>query len=125
MKATIKRELEAIIGTLVGMIGREYGLSDDSDPDVKIGGVTSSSAAGHFSMQRNELAFRPAMVWQGSIAHELAHWVQYHTEGNTDCLCSHATNDYELQNRHAKLESHVLELMACYGVAHEIDKVLG
>ena len=125
MTKGIKNELIAVIAIIQSSLSRQFGLSDDCDPNIIIGGVSAANASAHYSPARNELAFRPSMIWQGTIAHELAHWLQFHLEGDTDCLVSSATDNDGLQFRHDVLQKQIREHMKGCGWENEIDRIMG
>lgn len=122
MRKKQKESLSAAIAIIQGMVGRDLGISDDCDPAIEFGG-DSRRCTGAFSAATNTLRFTAGFS-QVTVAHELAHWAQWHIEGETDCLPSSATSNYALQVRHAELQSRITAMMRDSGWEDEIDDIL-
>jgi len=88
MNRARKDDTTTTILMLAELVGRHYGLSDDTDPQVHIGALPAhlgNATHAFYSPSANTLHFRPTYLYGQVIMHELAHWAQYALRGDTDC----------------------------------------
>lgn len=112
-KATKQETLSQLMITM-DRVSREYGLSDDQEPWIEI--KECGSAMGFYRPSENKIQISWRHLDPNTIAHELAHWVQYQQQGESFCFSSTPTSEQTgsvlvLCYEHAALTADIEALM--------------
>ena len=119
MKKTTKEELEVTFQHIVEDLVRHYNLDDDHEPYIHMQ-TQMYGCNGQFFPKQNRIAISTVGgYWiANTVAHELAHWMQYLQQGATYCnsMLENSSKAYRQAHKdaaknHYKLQHEILEHM--------------
>ena len=124
----MKDQVITIVSMIIEMASRAYGLTDDCEPFTEFNSRKVGLASAHFDVAANAIRFKLGMMDLDTIAHEIAHWVQFHRDGATQCYStkpSAARYDAKLQGEHYRITQRIAQMIKLSGWNKEIETILG
>ena len=119
MKKNEKNHLETVAAILVTMIAREYRIADDQECVIEISTDLRRGVSGVFKTKENRIVIRPINFDIDTLAHELAHWVQFMLFGETECSIM---KNMKLAGEHYRIQKEIEAKISEWGYASDIEQ---